>query len=40
MNAYFQVTAQNITVKDTYLLMPVPQDQVDTDPSIKQNIGY
>ena len=40
MNAYFQATAQNITVKDTYLLMPVPQDQVDTDPSIKQNTGY
>jgi len=40
MNTYFQNTGQNITVKSTNLLMPVPQDQIDTDPSIKQNPGY
>lgn len=40
MNTYFQATGQNITVKDFNLLMPVPQNQIDTDPSIKQNPGY
>lgn len=40
MNTYFQNTGQNVTVKDINLLMPVPQDQIDTDPSIKQNQGY
>ena len=37
MNTYFQKTGQNITIKDNQLLMPVPQDQIDTDPSIKPN---
>ncbi|BAV06665.1 Starch-binding associating with outer membrane [Filimonas lacunae] len=40
MNTYFKTTGQNITIKDFNLLMPIPQDQVDTDPSIKQNTGY
>ena len=37
MNTYFQKTGQNISIKDNNLLMPVPQDQIDTDPSIKPN---
>lgn len=37
MNAWF--TAQNITTRITErdLLQPIPQDQIDTDPAIKQN---
>lgn len=37
MNKYFQNTGQNISIKESNLLMPVPQDQIDTDPSIKPN---
>ena len=37
MNAWF--ASQNITTRiaDRDLLQPIPQDQIDTDPSIKQN---
>lgn len=37
MNAWF--SAQNITTRitDRDLLQPIPQDQIDTDPAIKQN---
>lgn len=40
MNAWFATNGINITVDTNHLLMPVPQGQVDTDPSIKQNDGY
>lgn len=40
MNTYFQNTGQNTAIKDFNLLMPVPQDQIDTDPTIKQNTNY
>lgn len=42
MTAYFQNTPgySTATIKNYNLLMPVPQDQVNTDPSIKQNPGY
>lgn len=42
MTTYFQNTPgyNTATIKSYNLLMPVPQDQVNTDPSIKQNPGY
>lgn len=40
MNNWFASQGQNITIDTHNLLMPVPQDQIDTDPSIKQNPGY
>lgn len=40
MNAWFDQQNVNITVDEHHLVQPVPQGQVDTDPSIKQNPGY
>lgn len=40
MNAWFQAESKPITVLNKHLLFPVPQNQLDTDPAIKQNEGY
>lgn len=40
MNDWFKANNILITITEKSLLMPVPQGQVDTDPSIKQNEGY
>ena len=40
MNAWFKANQFNITIDSHQLLQPVPQSQIDTDPSIKQNSGY
>lgn len=42
MNRYFKNTVgySDITVTNDNLVEPVPQSQIDTDPSIKQNNGY
>jgi hypothetical protein len=40
MNQFFVNTGSPITIGANNLLMPVPQNQIDTDPSIKQNPGY
>lgn len=40
MNAWFAAEQKPITVTAKHLLLPVPQNQLDTDPAIKQNEGY
>ena len=40
MNSWFISNNILITIDAHHLLMPIPQGQVDTDPSIKQNPGY
>lgn len=40
MNRWFTSQGILITISKTNLLMPVPQNQIDTDPSIRQNEGY
>lgn len=40
MNTWFTDQSINIQIDKHNLLMPVPQDQVNTDPAIKQNDGY
>lgn len=40
MNAWFTANNILITINAKHLLMPIPQGQIDTDPSIKQNPGY
>lgn len=42
MTSHFQNTPgyNTAVIKDYNLLMPVPQDQINTDPAIKQNPGY
>ncbi|NBC05153.1 MAG: RagB/SusD family nutrient uptake outer membrane protein [Bacteroidetes bacterium] len=40
MNAWFADNNENITINDDHLLLPVPQSQLDTDPTITQNDGY
>jgi hypothetical protein len=40
LNAYFQSTGTLVTVDANDLLLPIPQSQVNTDPSILQNPGY
>lgn len=37
MNAWFSDQGINIRIAQRDLLLPIPQDQIDTDPSIKQN---
>lgn len=37
MNAWFQSQNVNITVAERHMLMPIPQSQIDTDPSLVQN---
>ena len=40
MNDWFNANNIQIRITANNLLMPVPQGQVNTDPSIKQNPGY
>ena len=40
MNSFFQASNILTTIGPNNLLMPVPQSQVNTDPSILQNPGY
>jgi hypothetical protein len=40
MNAWFQANNILTTINPTKLLMPIPQGQVNTDPTITQNPGY
>jgi hypothetical protein len=40
MNTWFTANNILITIDAHHLLMPIPQGQIDTDPSIKQNSGY
>ncbi|PSK89523.1 RagB/SusD family nutrient uptake outer membrane protein [Taibaiella chishuiensis] len=40
MNDWFTAQSVNIRIDKHHLLMPVPQDQVNTDPAILQNEGY
>jgi len=40
MNAWFISQGRPITVTPKFLLLPIPQNQIDTDPTIKQNAGY
>ncbi len=40
MNKWFKDNGKLIVVDVHHLLMPIPQSQLNTDPSIKQNDGY
>ncbi|WP_288425021.1 RagB/SusD family nutrient uptake outer membrane protein [uncultured Spirosoma sp.] len=40
MNDWFKTNNIQITITSNNLLMPIPQSQINTDPSIKQNPGY
>lgn len=40
MNEWFKANTISITITANNLLMPIPQAQINTDPSIKQNPGY
>jgi hypothetical protein len=40
MNKYFQDKGLKFTVKETELLMPIPQRERDIDPNLAQNPGY
>jgi starch-binding outer membrane protein, SusD/RagB family len=40
MNGWFVAESKPITVTARHLLFPIPQRQIDTDPSITQNVGY
>jgi starch-binding outer membrane protein, SusD/RagB family len=40
MNEWFAAQKIPITVTAKYLLLPIPQGQINTDPTIKQNDGY
>jgi hypothetical protein len=40
MNAWFAEQAIPITISAKNLLMPIPQSQIDTDPTLTQNPGY
>lgn len=40
MNSWFAANNIQITITSNNLLMPIPQNQINTDPSIKQNPGY
>lgn len=40
MNDWFTSQSTNIRIDQHNLLMPIPQDQVNTDPAIRQNDGY
>jgi len=40
MNQWFKDNNMQIIVKTDKLLMPIPQGQINTDPSIRQNTGY
>jgi hypothetical protein len=40
MNTWFKTNNIQISITSNNLLMPIPQGQINTDPSIKQNPGY
>ncbi|MEL7160776.1 MAG: RagB/SusD family nutrient uptake outer membrane protein, partial [Bacteroidota bacterium] len=40
MNAWFAANNIGVTIDEDNLFLPVPQSQVDTDPTITQNTGY
>lgn len=40
MNAWFAAEGINIIIDNNDLLVPIPQNQIDTDPSLRQNAGY
>ena len=40
MNDWFKANNILVTITSKDLLLPIPQGQIDTDPSIKQNPGY
>lgn len=40
MNTWFFDNGINISIDEHHLLLPVPQNQIDTDPAIVQNPGY
>ncbi|MEM6844053.1 MAG: RagB/SusD family nutrient uptake outer membrane protein [Bacteroidota bacterium] len=40
MNDYFASKGLNFTLEDHELLMPIPQEEIDIDPNLAQNIGY
>ncbi|MEM7657591.1 MAG: RagB/SusD family nutrient uptake outer membrane protein [Bacteroidota bacterium] len=40
MNKWFQENGRNVVIDQTKLVLPIPQSQIDTDPSITQNEGY
>ncbi len=40
MNQWFKDNGKAITIDDHNLLLPIPQGQRDTDPTIEQNDGY
>jgi hypothetical protein len=40
MNEYFVDKELNFTLEDHELLMPIPQNEIDIDPNLEQNIGY
>ncbi len=40
MNAWFVSQNKPITITEKHLLFPIPQNQIDTDPTITQNPGY
>lgn len=40
MNAWFAANGIGVMINENDLFLPVPQSQVDTDPTISQNAGY
>lgn len=40
MNQWFASSGKNVVIDQNDLILPVPQSQIDTDPSIQQNAGY
>ena len=40
MNAFFTKTGSKVSIDEDKLILPIPQSQVDADPTILQNKGY
>jgi len=40
MNAWFTLNGKNVTINADNLVLPIPQNQRDSDPAISQNQGY
>lgn len=40
MNAWFAANNKDVTINADNLILPIPQSQLDTDPSMVQNEGY
>ena len=40
MNQWFFANATPITITQNNLLMPIPQTEINTDPTLTQNPGY